>query len=269
MNKLKDKTQVFFVGPEVSNTPANSKKTLFVIGQQSSVSIEETARKNLTPHIYLGADHSFKLDNASSWDNTITALLDKGFMVTLEYEAHMHEHLLNILNPGVWQSRLFIPLLSVRVPKIQSSNPNLTIKIDDSGFSETNDGIWCLHYKEVSDSNRFTAWNEFEFEEAITSKETTLSDVISNIEKSIKDDVENNRSPEEDLSVKNDSEAGLDFTPTSALKPAESSEDEINRVNNLLEKINPEIAVDAAELYAEGTTDDPIAKETKKTKAKR
>lgn len=152
----------FFVGGEVETTPAFSKKTLFVVGEQKLADILKHAASNNVSHIFMGANHSFdeRVDTVY-WNTTITALLDKGFWVTLDYQAHEHNAVLKILNPGVWQSRLFVPLLSIRIPHFETSNANLTIKIDDIDFNSTNPGVWCMHYAQVADSNRFTGWTDY------------------------------------------------------------------------------------------------------------
>lgn len=158
----------YFIGPEVEHTPAYSKRTLFVVGKQKLDQILRMAKEYKTPHVFMGANHSF---NAASedpyWDQVITALLDKGFWVTLDYQAHEHETVLKMLNPGVWQCRTFVPLLGVRIPKVQTSSPNLTIKIDDVDFKATNPGVWCLHFHEITDSNRFTDWNDYSTDEVL------------------------------------------------------------------------------------------------------
>lgn len=263
MNKLKNNSGYYFVGPEVTNTPANSKKTLFVIGQQNVDAIEDTARKNFTSHIFLGTDNSFSLDNIQYWDNTITKLLDKGFMVSLEYEAHQHEQLLKKLNAGIWQCRLFIPVLSVKIPNLQKSNPNLTIKFDDSHNTITNEGVWCLHFKEVSDSNRFTDWRDFEFESIDKSQDTIQ---VSNIPDTTTITItEPETTVDSESVIKNDLTAGLDLNPTTAL----NTDAEIDRIEKVLETTGPVVIEDAAEMYAASSVNEVQEKETKKTKVKK
>ena len=259
---------MFFTGPEVINTPANSKKTLFVKGKPDVELIDNIARKNFTPHIFLGFQNSFSTDDQLYWDQIITILLDTGFMVTLEYQAHQHQEVLKMLNPGIWQCRLFIPLLNVKIPNIHNSNPNLSIKIDDVEPGQTNDGVWCLHHKEITDSNRLTTWTHFEFENADGYEKIDLNNTIS---ESIKNKVEDNKETvdqiaDTDPEIKNDTNAGLDFNPTSALKP--ETEEETRRVNRVLEKINPEVVADAAELYAT-VSPDVLEKDTKKSRSKK
>jgi len=163
----------FFVGPEIEQTPAFCKKTLFVVGLQDIAEIETLAREHKTPHIFLSANRSFDSVEmkggvyvvgdtlASDWAAQIHALLDMGFMVSLDYPAHKHVYVLQILSPAIWQSRNFVPVLSVAIPCVSTSSINLTVKIDDSNFGETNPGVWCMNHTEVTDSNRFTAWSEY------------------------------------------------------------------------------------------------------------
>jgi hypothetical protein len=154
----------FFIGPEVEQTPAFSKKTLFVVGKQDISTIESIARTHRIQHIFMGANHSFEYDpedKSTYWKDTITKLLDKGFWVTLDYPAHEHEQVLTMFSAGVWQSRMFIPMLRVCIPKIETSSPNLVVKIDDVDFKATNRGVWCAHFHELTDSNRFTDWQDY------------------------------------------------------------------------------------------------------------
>lgn len=271
MNRDGHKDVAFFVGPEVEQTPAFSKRTLFVVGKQDVKEIEKQARENKTPHIFMGANHSFSvdpLDESLYWDKTITALLDKGFWVTLDYQAHEHKNVLMMLNPGIWQSRLFVPLLGVRIPNIETSSPNLTVKIDDVDFNATNRGVWCLHFHEVTDSNRFTGWQEYEsdqvvdsvvqsrtvsmmhsFETVVEPKTNTLADTLADV-----------AAPSEPL---NDADLGLDVKPASALK--EDPDAMPDAVANMVKT-----PADAAAAYADGATSDPLSAEpSKKPKGKK
>lgn len=245
------------VGPEVNHTPANSKKTLFVEGMVDKSVIDTKARENKTAHIHLTTS-DFNKGDLAYWDNTITALLDSGFWVTFEYPAHQHNVVFSSLNKGIWQSRIFVPLLSVAVPDIQTSNANLCLKITDSDKKSSNNGVWCLHFKEVVDSNRFTDWSEF------------ISDVITEPEsvvEAVNEVVVINEAPPVDVietppvvESLNDEAAGLDVEPTTALKP-DPEEVLSTTVYDL------ETAVDA---YTEGTTVDPLSeKQSKKPKAKK
>lgn len=173
----------FFIGPEVEQTPAFNKKTLFVVGLEDTALVENLARQEKAQHIFLSANRSFDSvalvgdiymvgdTLASDWEKQIQHLLDKGFTVSLDYPAHKHIDLLRILNPGIWQSRNFVPILSVMIPHVSNSSPNLTIKIDDINFKATNPGVWCMHHHEVTDSNRFTDWQDYSSDVILTEEQ--------------------------------------------------------------------------------------------------
>ena len=158
----------FFVGPEVSHTTAYSKKTLFVCGKQDTARIQELATEFKTTHISLTANRCLsEIDQSTDlthWVNQVDEFLGKGFMVTVEYPAHQHEVVLNAFSKTAWSSRNFVPVATVVMPNISTTSQNLTLKIDDVGFGQTatNPGIWCYNHKELTDSNRFTGWGEFD-----------------------------------------------------------------------------------------------------------
>jgi hypothetical protein len=219
----------------------------------------------------MGANHSFRTTGENTyWDKTITVLLDKGFWVSLDYEAHDHDVVLELLNPGIWQSRLFVPLLNVRIPKIQTSSPNLTIKIDDIDFKATNPGVWCMHFHEVTDSNRFTDWVEYGNDFVLTENQVapqagpahTLplkvkADFANPIDVSRLTALEQNalRDPEGFKTVKNEIELGLDLEGKSKLKPDPDVAQETTQ--NITLPATPQLA---AEAYAEGAKEDPLGK---------
>jgi hypothetical protein len=267
MNRSGFENISMFIGPEVEHTPAYSKRTLFVVGRQGVADIIKQAQDNKVTHIFMGANHSFDIDPKhpdetvkAYWDKTITALLDKGFWVTLDYEAHLHEMVLKMLNPGIWQSRIFVPLLSVRIPNIETSSNNLTVKIDDIDFKATNRGVWCMHFHEVTDSNRFTDWQDYESDSVISKISIPAKNEPAPKPTQVKLVVEDAISATlQSVSTEplNQPELGLDDKPTTALKPEEDSTTIV--VNT------PE---DAAAAYADGTTTDPLSAEnSKKPKA--
>lgn len=266
----------FFVGPEIEQTPAYNKKTLFVVGLQDTATIERLYKENGCKHIFLSANRSFdsidlvngvyKVGDtlASDWEKQIHELLDKGYMVSLDYPAHKHTMVLNVLNKGIWQSRNFVPVLSVAVPHVSTSSPNLTIKIDDINFGATNPGVWCMHHKEVTDSNRFTSWSEYVDDVIVGEVPVTQAPVVQTTKtvakeamaEIVKDVVE-----EVTKEVLNNTELGLDTDPKTALKPEETPAPTDTNLNT---------TTDAAEAYADGATADPVAAEAKKApKAKK
>jgi len=294
MNRDGHQQKSFFIGPEVEHTPAFSKKTLFVAGihpEEDADTIERLAREHKTPHIFLGANHSFDATHyteyfAKTWEDLVTRLLDRGFWVTLDYPAHQHETVLKMFSPGIWQSRQFVPLLSVRIPKIQTSSPNLTVKIDDIDFNATNPGVWCMHFHEVTDSNRFTDWQDYGTDMVLTEDQIaphvglghTLPAKVSyaeinppkynveNIKKVIGESktthIEVPVEPtEENLrvieSAFNDTSLGLDPDGKSRLKEDPDAPQETTNNNN-------RSPAEAAEAYAAGAKEDPLGKTTTK-----
>lgn len=272
MNKQNRVT--FYVGPEVEKTPAFAKKTLFVVGWQDTSMIDKHARENKVQHISLGAQNSFNMDWDTSnirktWDEQVTYLLDKGYWVTLSYPAHQHKTVLSMLNDGIWQSRLFVPVLSVNVPKLQTSNPNLSIKMDDNSGSES-PGIWTMHFNEVTDSNRFTDWNEYEFVPVSGEPDILVNDIeimaqskeIKMVETShhsvfhLEIPSENSDVLKEVVDNFNNTELGLDTKPTTALKP--DTENEIIMTSS---NVTPEVAAAA---YAEGAKIDTLGETASK-----
>lgn len=266
----------YFLGPEVEHTPAYSKRTLFVVGKQPFDQILTMARANKVTHVFMGANHSFNSASKDPyWDHVITGLLDRGFWVTLDYQAHEHSEVLEMLNPGIWQSRQFVPLLSVRIPKIQTSNPNLTVKIDDVDFAATNPGVWCLHHHELTDSNRFTDWQDYGSDEVLSPiigavpnpvlRVPVPEPVYADINKPAVslEGIKNAISAEDKVveEVKNSPEVGLDPTSPSQLKA--ESEEETKTVQSITSP------PDAAEAYAAGATEDPLAGKTPKKAGKK
>lgn len=254
----------FFIGPEVEHTPAYSRKTLFVVGTQTVADINKLATEHKVSHIFMGANHSFDLGaNASYWDKTITSLLDMGYWVTLDYEAHLHAAVLSLLNAGVWQSRNFVPLLSVRIPNIERSSTNLTVKIDDVDFQATNPGVWCMHYREVTDGNRFTDWTEYSSDVVINTAPVQVvaqTPAAAIITVAVKEEVQ--------VVIKealNDSLAGLAPAATSELKPeAEVASSEPQKSTMVIGG-----PAEAAEAYAKGTTVDPLSNKSSRKAGKK
>jgi len=263
MNRDGHNNVKFFVGSEVEHTPAYAKRTLFVVDIQDAAEIEQLAREQKTPHIFLGANHSFEgeIESAKQHEKIIHTLLDRGFWVTIEYPAHKHDVMLKVLNAGIWQSRNFVPLLRVQIPKIENSSINLTVKIDDIDFNATNPGVWCMHYRELTDSNRFTGWVDYEADSVIGDEVTEDSEqTIDIVENEPITDVET--VVQEDL---NNTELGLDINPTTSLKPDPEEDDAYTRQLKGTPVVNsPD---EAAALYAADATTDSLGKNApKKTK---
>ena len=84
----------FFIGTEVEKSPANGKKTLFVVGLQNVKDIKKFAEENNITHIYLGANMSFNGTNALTWCAIAKDLLESDYWVTLDYKLQYYETVL-------------------------------------------------------------------------------------------------------------------------------------------------------------------------------
>lgn len=156
---------IYFVGAEVETTPAYGKKTLFVTGVQSHEEIALNATLEGCDHIYLGANQSFKYTDVKelvTWDKMAQALLDKDFIVTLDFDSSYLQDP-NFLDTVAMLSEYtkFIPQISLKIPYIQNLNYNATVKIDDNDFKSTNPGVWCHSLHELMDRKKFTDWGEY------------------------------------------------------------------------------------------------------------
>ena len=189
------RTVKYFVGINVEQTPAYGKKTLYVVGLALINKIKDRVAVDNIKYIHLGANRSFtnlqknnndyiipgilhgdKSTKGSEWNSLIKTLINDGFTVTLEYLANEHASVLEIISSDIWESNKFIPVLTVQIPHLANCNPNLTLKIDDIGFDETNPGVWCHNCKDATDNNKFTRWDEYEIDEY-----TPIAQLLNNL----------------------------------------------------------------------------------------
>jgi len=153
----------FFYGNEVEHTPAKGMLTLFVVGLQPvDVILQEIKNNGLgIPHIYFGANQSFKAAGDKDWigwTKMVMGLLEAGYWTTLDVEPI---EIGTLLDTGLCEYRRFIPMISVKLPYIDQLNYNATIKIDDIGFEATNPGVWCHRVHDLKDPNKFTTWDKY------------------------------------------------------------------------------------------------------------
>lgn len=151
---------VFFTGIEVEKTPAHGMRTLFVVGVHDPDKISEMAYVNDCKHVFVGANHSY--DPTSSkpedWDGMIVPLLDKGLLVTLDFDVRFAE---TVLESSYGEYDNFIPQISVKIPYIKQFNYNTMLKIDDKDFKWSNPGVWCHRLHDLMDKDIFTDWREY------------------------------------------------------------------------------------------------------------
>lgn len=178
MNRENHQHVRFFTGLEVEHTPAYNKNTLFVVGVQPIEDIlaileEDKSYINRTyqiEHIYFGANQSFPkgiANNARIWDMwsaMIFTCLEKGYWCTLDIDVDQVE---GLLESGLTEHRLFIPMISVKLPYLQQLGYNATIKLDDIDFAKSNPGVWCHQLHDLMDRQRFTDWSQYTQDEII------------------------------------------------------------------------------------------------------
>jgi len=159
----------FFVGTEVERTPAHGMKTLFVVGIKDPNEIIYLAQNNGCKHIFVGANQCFDpglqvasglslYDAGKAWENMIMPLLDRGFLVTLDFDAKWTEF---VSESSYCSHDSFIPQISVKIPYIQQLNYNTMLKIDDKDFKASNPGVWCHSLHDLMDRRVFTPWTEY------------------------------------------------------------------------------------------------------------
>ena len=160
-----------FIGTEVERSPAHGKTTLFVVGLQPILDIEETLNSRTDiEHIYFGANQSFPLirtndfENWSRWENMIIHFIEQGYLCTLDVN---HSCVEGLLESALCESDNFIPMISVKLPYLQQLGYNATIKFDDKDFQATNPGVWCHSLHSLLDRRNFTHWSMYRKDQII------------------------------------------------------------------------------------------------------
>ena len=157
-----DESVKFFTGTEVEHTPALGKKTLFVVGVQTTNDI--AAHLQGCEHIYFGANQSFPnlafndADAWWAWEDMITTFLKKDYLCTLDIDVQCVE---GLLESGLCERHNFIPMISVKLPYIHQLGYNSVLKIDDKDFAATNPGVWCHSIHELQNRAVFTNWSKY------------------------------------------------------------------------------------------------------------
>ena len=157
----------FFIGTEVEHSPAYGQRTLFVVGLQNPKEILARALNNNCPHIYLGANQSYRPTNSkeySDWDFVLISLLKEDIWVTLDFDVADAEE---VLEGGMTEYDTFIPMISVKLPYINQFNYNATLKLDDKDFKATNPGVWSHSLHNLLDRKVFTDWSKYTQDEII------------------------------------------------------------------------------------------------------
>jgi hypothetical protein len=161
MNREGHENAAFFYGIEVEHTPALGKKTLFVVGVQTTDDI--AAHIQGCEHIYFGANQSFPNYDTNArgwldWESMIQPFLKSGYLCTLDIDVGCAE---GLLESGLCEHNNFIPMISVKLPYIRQLGYNATLKLDDKDFAATNPGVWCHSIHELQNRDHFTDWSKY------------------------------------------------------------------------------------------------------------
>lgn len=158
-----EKDVQFFFGKEVERTPAFGMDTLFVTGIQYLLNIEaklaETSYE--TKHIFFGANHSFNPHsdaNRKQWEDMIVHFLKKGYLCSLDIPITQLE---NFHDGSLCEYNNFIPQIRVPIPYVKLWNYNTMLKIDDTGFNQTNPGVWSHSLHQLMSRRTFTSWDKY------------------------------------------------------------------------------------------------------------
>lgn len=151
----------YFVGTEVEHTAMKGEKTLFVVGVQPVDEIEWWAEHHDLKHLYFGTSQSFTPKEAEdyiAWEDMIIPLLKKGYWCTLDFDVAYSE---GVLESGYDEYNTFISMISVKLPYIRQFNYNATLKIDDTTWGHSNQGVWCHNLHELQSRNVYTDWKDY------------------------------------------------------------------------------------------------------------
>jgi hypothetical protein len=167
MNREGHENATFFYGTEVEHTPALGKKTLFVVGVQTTDDI--AAHIQGCEHIYFGANQSFPNYDTDArgwldWENMIQPFLKAGYLCTLDTDVKCVE---GLLETGLTEHHHFIPMISVKLPYIKLLGYNATLKLDDKDFAATNPGVWCHSIHDLQNRDHFTDWSKYTKDEIL------------------------------------------------------------------------------------------------------
>lgn len=163
----------FFTGIEVEHTPAYGKKTLFVVGIHPAPTIAVVARENQCEHVYLGANQSFALPGTAdpdyyqacvAWETMSKGLLYDNLLVTLDFDVKYTD---SVLEMGLAEYNSFIPQVSVKIPYARQLGYNACIKIDDTDFKASNEGVWVHQLHDLMDRSKFTSWTAYTKDEPL------------------------------------------------------------------------------------------------------
>lgn len=151
----------YFIGTEVEHTIYHNKKTLFIVGKPDPYHIiEKILQDNGCQHYFFGANNSFHPQSQKEVDEYSVCMRMLSMTKPVSIDVGV-EYM-----PMVIKSQIpFIPgiciQIKVPVPHITNLNSVTYIKIDDTGFNESNKGVWTIPLEQVIQNDYFTNWTEY------------------------------------------------------------------------------------------------------------
>ena len=156
-----NKDVVYYVGVNVEKTLAYGQTTLFLQEMRPAKLVIDIARDRECTHIYIGANGTFKPKDNSEWseyDALVDSLTDAGFLVTMEHNLTQSAW---FLESCFADNNMVIPVITVEIPYISQYGNNSCIKITDKSFGETNPGVWVHSYNDITKTDAFTHWSQY------------------------------------------------------------------------------------------------------------
>jgi hypothetical protein len=152
---------VYFIGTEVEHTAMYNQKTLFVVGIESWEEIKQRADAHNIKHLYFGTSQSFNPEHPGAylaWEDMIKPLLKEGYWCTLDFDVKYAE---GVLESGYDEYNTFISMISVKLPYIRQFNYNATLKLDDTTWGHSNQGVWCHSLHQLQQRKVYTDWDDY------------------------------------------------------------------------------------------------------------
>jgi hypothetical protein len=152
---------VYFIGTEVEHTAMYNQKTLFVVGIEPWEEIKQRADAHNIKHLYFGTSQSFNPEHPGAylaWEDMIKPLLKEGYWCTLDFDVKYAE---GVLESGYDEYNTFISMISVKLPYIRHFNYNATLKLDDTTWGHSNQGVWCHSLHQLQQRKVYTDWDDY------------------------------------------------------------------------------------------------------------
>ena len=130
------------------------------LGEVDVPDILTQADINKVEHIYLGCEQSAKItpQNQGDMDDLVQSCLEEGYWVTLDFDIRYYEE---VLTAPYMEYPQFIPHISIKMPNIALCNENTVVKIDDTSWGETNEGVWCHSLYDIKNPAKMTKWRDY------------------------------------------------------------------------------------------------------------